>query len=144
MISYKNERKENLDQISQHFKNMTLTLEKVELKNERTLKRTINEFVVNFETNIQALISLANLFEEKTVYEVGKKKDSILELLSNDNVDPNTKLELATKKLDELKIEIVKNFETITGKITNYEKISSNKILRAKKNFQINLNPYMQ
>ena len=104
---------------------------------ERNLRIELNEFMINFEQNMQTLLSLTNLFEQKTVYEIEKEKNSIIELLNSENVDSKSKLSLANNKLTYLRNIISEAFDKIKNKVDSYENLSNQKIQRAKNSFLI-------
>jgi hypothetical protein len=93
---------------------------------------------------MQVLLSLANLFEQKTIFEIEKQRNSILQLVTSETIQPSTKLELISKKLEDMNSVIVNTFGTIVSKIKNYEEISSKKIARARSSFMIKLKKFLK
>ncbi len=136
--------KNKFESITNDFNSIREILSNLQANNERECRLRINEFVVGFEQNMQVLMSLANLFEQKTIFEIEKKRNSILQLIGSETIKPGTKLELVTKKFEDLTSMIAKTFETIENKIKSYEDISSKKITRARNSFMIKIKKFLK
>ena len=149
-FNYKNRNEPNGD-INYRFKNLDVSdlrnikedLKNLKIKNERKFRIEINDFMINFEQNMQTIMSLANLFEQTTVYEIEKQKNSIIELINSENIDPNAKLSLANNKLNSLKLLISEAFEKLKSKVQGYEDLSNKKIERAKNSFSLKNNKFL-
>jgi len=126
---------ENLDNLSKNFNSITENLKNKQKVNEREFRMQINDFIIGFEQNMQVLLSLANLFEQRTIFEIEKKRNSILKLVSSINLDPYARLQLAKTKLDEMTNMIKSEFESVKNKIEDYQKISDQKIFRSQNSF---------
>lgn len=129
--------------ISKDFHSIREILSNLQQVNERECRMKINEFMVNFEQNMQVLLSLTNLIEQKTIFEIEKKRNAILQLINAENVEPNSKFEIISQKLEELYKMVRQAFESIKSKITNYEDISEKKIARAKNSFMIKIKKFL-
>jgi len=110
---------------------------------ERKFRIQINEFMTEFEQNMQILMSLTNLFEQKTLFEIEKQKNSILELLDSQNVDPKFKSTVANNKIQSLQTLIQDAFKNIKNKVENYENLSNQKIQRAQNYFLLKNNKFL-
>jgi hypothetical protein len=141
---FSEDEKNKFETITNDFNSIREILSNLQSNNERECRHRINEFVVNFEQNMQVLLSLANLFEQKTIFEIEKQRNSILQLVTSETIQPATKLELISKKLEDMNSMIVNTFETIVSKIKNYEEISSKKITRARNSFMIKLKKFLK
>jgi hypothetical protein len=135
---------EKFETLSKDFNSIRDLLANMQKVNERECKMKINEFVVGFEQNMQVLLSLANLFEQKTIFEIEKKRNSILELISSETIDVNIKLKIVTQKLDELTNVISQTMESIKNKIKGYEDLSIKKIARARNSFLIKIKKFLK
>ncbi len=131
------------DNFINEFMSLREKLNFLQLNNERACRKKINEFIVSFEENMQVITSLANFYEQKTVFEIEKQRNSILEILNSDNLEPSTKLDVVNRKLDDLRQIILSTFEDILEKIKKYENISTKKITRAKKSFYLNIKKFL-
>ncbi len=134
----------SLEKFSNDFMTLREKLATMQKTNERACRMKINEFVVGFEESMQVIISLANFYEQKTLFEIEKERNSILEIINSDSIDSNTKLNIVIKKLDDLREIIMKTFEEIIQKIKNYEDISTKKIARAKNSFYLNIKKFLK
>ncbi len=141
---FSEDEKNKFESITNDFNSIREILSNLQSNNERECRHRINEFVVGFEENMQVLLSLANLFEQKTIFEIEKQRNSILQLIKSETIQPNTKLELISKKLEDMNAVIVNTFETIVSKIKNYEEISSKKITRSRSSFMIKLKKFLK
>lgn len=143
--SYPNEL--NFTQLSintkKDLRNVKEELNKLKRISERKFRMNINELMNEFEQSIQTLLSLSNLFEQKTVYEIEKQKNSIIELLNNDNVDPQAKMSVVEKRLQILKNSITNSFTMIRKNIENYETQSDKKIKNAQTSFLSRNNKFL-
>jgi hypothetical protein len=135
---------ERFESISKNFNSIREIMNNMQRVNERECRMKINEFIVNFEQNMQVLLSLANLFEQKTIFEIEKKRNSILQLITQDNLDPNARLQVATEKLEELHLMIKNTFESVKSKIQAYEDISDKKISRARGSFMVKIKKFLK
>lgn len=104
----------------------------------------INQFVISFEQNMQVLLSMTNLFEQKTIFEIEKQKNNIIDLLSSESIDVNTKLTMISKKLEELTSLVRNTFLSMKTKIKDYEDISNKKIGRSRNAFLLNLKKFLK
>ena len=102
----------------------------------------INEFVMNFEKNMNVLLSLTHFFEEKSLFEIAKIKSKVLELIANDKVDPNVKFDIINKSLKDLTEIIQGIFAKIHEKVSDYENLSKSKIVRYKAYFNQNFKKF--
>jgi hypothetical protein len=117
------------------FQSFSENLKNFRKNSEREYRIHINNFIAEFEQNMNVLLSLTNLFEEKTIYEIDKEKVSILELLDTEKIDSRVKLDAINSKMKFLRETISEAFSKIKSNIESYENISSNKIKRAQKDF---------
>src|SRR5689334_9286170 len=106
--------------------------------NIRECRMKVNEFVMSFEKNMNVLLSLTNFYKEQSLFEVVKIKAKVLDLLSNDKINPNVKFEIISKSLQQLSEIINGIFESIKSKVDNYEGLSNGKIKRYKNYFKEN------
>ena len=104
----------------------------------------INEFIINFEQNIQMLLSLSNLFEHRTIFEIEKIKNGIIDVLSTENIDSKVKSKEVFDRLDELNNLIESTFNGIKNKVKEYESVSNQKIERTKNFFYNNLRKFLK
>ncbi len=84
---------------------------------------------------MNVLISLANLSEQKSLFEVEKIKDKLLDLMNIENIDPGVKFNIVIEKLSRLTDLMSGIFNNMESKITDYEKLAEKRVLRAKDNF---------
>ena len=110
--------------------------------NIRQCRMKINEFVMNFEKNMNVLLSLTHFFEEKSLFEIAKIKSKVLELIANDKVDPNVKFDIINKSLKDLTEIIQGIFAKIHEKVSDYENLSKSKIVRYKAYFNQNFKKF--
>jgi len=104
----------------------------------------INEFIISFEQNIQMLLSLSNLFEQRTIFEIEKIKNRIIDVLSTENIDSKVKSKEVFDRLDELNSLIESTFNGIKNKVKEYESVSNLKIERTKNFFYNNLRKFLK
>lgn len=90
------------------------------------------------------LYSLSNFFEQKTIYEIEKTKNGILDILNFDDGDPRSKLNLAIDKINAIITMITEIFGNIKAKINEYEDTSVRKILRMKNSYKIYLRKFLE
>ena len=90
------------------------------------------------------LLSLSNLFEQRTVFEIEKIKNGIIDVLSTDNIDPGVKSKEVFERLNELNKLIESTFSGIKNKVKEYESISNQKIERTKNFFYNNLKKFLK
>jgi len=93
---------------------------------------------------MNVLISLANLSEQKSLFEVEKIKDKILDLINIENIDPQIKFEIVSEKLVNLTNLLNEIFNNINNKIKDYEQVSEAKIQRAKESFYDNYKKFLK
>lgn len=141
----KDKRKEESkgNNIVNNFNEIKNKLGELLTKNERECNKRINEFVVDFEENIQVLLSLANLIEEKTIFEIEKLKNTIMLTLKSETLDPKIKLEIIGEKMNSLSEIIQETFESMVDKIKAYQDMSDKKIGRAKDSFLIKIKKFL-
>jgi len=132
------------ESLNKDFNTIRELLSNFQKMNERECKMRINEFVVGFEQNMQVLMSLANLFEQKTIFEIEKQRNSIMQILNSETIEPVTKLEVVEQKLEKLTEMIYETFEGIKDKVKAYEDISDKKIKRAKNSFLIKIKKFLE
>jgi hypothetical protein len=135
---------EKFDLMTKNFENIKEILQNFRVMNERECRLRINKFIIDFEQNMQVLMSLTNLFEQKTTFEIEKQRNVIIEILNSSGINPKIKLQLLNEKIEEMTQMIKQTFENIKEKISNYEGISDKKILRAKNSFLINLKKFLK
>ncbi len=111
---------------------------------ERECKLKINQYMIDFEKNIQVLLSLSNLIEQKTIFEVQKMQNSILEILNTENIKADIKSKLVNDKIELLNKLIDESYAKIKNKISEYEKLSNQKIQRTKSYFYNNLKKFLK
>jgi methionine synthase II (cobalamin-independent) len=111
--------------------------------NERECRARINSFVIDFEQNMQVLMSLTNLFEQKNIFTIEKERNSIFELLNTENINSSVKLSILNEKLTYLTSIIAETFTSIRAKIKDFEDISNKKIMRAKNAFMLNIKKFL-
>lgn len=134
----------NIEKYKNDFFSLKEKLSFLQATNERLCRMRINEFVMSFEENIQVIMSLANFYEQKSIFEIEKEKNSILEIVNSDNIDSYMKLNIISNKLDNMRDLISKIFDEIISKIKNYEELSEKKIARAKNSFYLNIKKFLQ
>ena len=93
---------------------------------------------------MELLSSLSNFFEQKTIYEIEKTKNGVLDILNFDNGDPRSKLNLVIEKIDAIIKMISDIFGNINSKINDYEETSVKKILRMKSSYKIYLRKFLE
>ncbi len=125
------------------IRNLKEELNQLKRISERKFRMEINEFMSDFEQNMQILLSLTSLFEQKTVYDIEKQKNSIIELLNSENVNPQVKMSVVNNKIESVKNMISDAFAKIRNKIENYEFLSNQKIERAQKSFLTRNNKFL-
>lgn len=119
-------------------------LKEVRNLNERECRMRINQFTIDFQKNMNLLSSLSNFLEQKTIYEIERTKNKILDILSFDDGDPKSKLNLAIEKIDAIIKMISEIFGNIKNKINEYEDTSIRKILRMKSSYKIYLRKFLE
>ena len=92
---------------------------------------------------MELLYSLSNFFEQKTIYEIEKTRNGILEILNFDDGDPKAKLQLIREKISSITNLISEIFGNIKMKINYYEENSFKKILRMKNSYKIYLKKFL-
>jgi hypothetical protein len=93
---------------------------------------------------MELLYSLSNFFEQKTIYEIEKTKNGILDLLNFDDGDPKSKLDFVLEKINSITEMISGIFGNIKNKINEYEETSVKKILRMKNSYKIYLKKFLE
>ena len=129
---------------SKVYNDLTKSINQLSIFNQRNSQRKINEFILSFEENMNVLISLANLSEQKSLFEVEKIKDKVLDLLNIENIDPKIKFDIITQKLEHLTKLLNNIFSNIKGKVKDYEKLAESKIVRAKESFYDNYKKFLK
>jgi DNA repair exonuclease SbcCD nuclease subunit len=118
-------------------------LDNFQKTNEREMKKRLNEFIVDFEGNMEVLQSMTSLFEERTAVEIEKNKNSILELL-NTNISTKTKSDLIMEKLKTMNTIITNSFTNLKEKLRNYENLSNQKIAKTRSFFEEKLQKFLK
>lgn len=93
---------------------------------------------------MELLSSLSNFFEQKTIYEIEKTKNGVLDILNFDNGDPRSKLNSVIEKIDAIIKMISDIFGNIKSKINEYEETSVKKIIRMKSSYKIYLRKFLE
>jgi len=93
---------------------------------------------------MNVLLSIANLSEQKSLFEVEKIKDKLLDLLNIENIDPKVKFNIIEEKLSHLTTLLSDIFYNINTKIAEYEKVAESKIVRAKETFNENYKRFLK
>ena len=73
----------------------------------------INQFTIDMRKNMELLISLSDVFEQKTIYEIEKTRISIMDILSFQDGDPKTKMNMVKEKIETITNLIKDNFENL-------------------------------
>jgi hypothetical protein len=89
------------------------------------------------------LYSISNFFEQKTIYEIEKSRNSILEILNFDEGDTRTKLKLISEKINSIIVMISEIFGNLKKKINEFEDNSVKRILRMKNSYKIFLKKFL-
>lgn len=112
--------------------------------NERECRLRINQFTIDFQKNMELLYSLSNFFEQKTIFEIEKTRNGILDILSFDDGEPKAKLNLVLDKINNIIRLISEIFGNIKNRINEYEETSIKKILRMKNSYKIYLRKFLE
>jgi hypothetical protein len=121
-----------------------LNLDDFQKNSERECKMKINKFIIDFEKNIQVLLSLSNLFEQKTMFEIEILQSSIIEILNTENIKVQVKAKIVSDKMNEMNKLIEDNFSKIKNKLNEYENLSDQKIQRTKSYFYNSLKKFLK
>jgi hypothetical protein len=135
-------RRVNIGIINLDIKSFNNKLADFRLSNERRYQKELNTFIIEFQSNVQHLQAVSSLFEQKTVFEIEKLKNSILEVLNTD-VTTKVKKEVIFQKLKEMNELLTGSFKSIRENINNYEQISDNRIKRTQSDFENNLDKFL-
>lgn len=104
----------------------------------------INQFTIDFQKNMELLLSLSNFFEQKTIYEIERTRNSIMDVLNFVEGDPKVKLGLIKDKIKKISSIVNEIFDKIREKVNEYEELSFKKILRMKNSYKIYLKKFLE
>jgi hypothetical protein len=109
---------------------------------ERQTRKELNQSIIEFQEEIQTIQSLSVVFEERTLFEIEKLKNSIFEVLGS-NIKTRSKNEIIQQKIKEMNSFINNSFEDIKAKINSYETLSLKKIEKSQKSYENNLEKFL-